>query len=429
MTSVTPLRVAMAVYGDITHDSRVQREASALADAGHAVTLFCLEWSSAQRPTFDDRVDLRPVMPDRTAIVPGSRSPFHDHRPMSVLRRLRSRVSWLTGYVRNLRTWGRTVERDAKSPDVWHLHDFAALVAIAPRLNAAVPFVYDVHDIFTETGTGRRLPGLLRRAARAVEKRLIRRAALVVTVNAGIADELSRRARPRATVVVHNAAPRWEPTEPRPNLIRERLGLAPDTPVVLYHGLLSKARGLERLCDVMLEPELSGTHLALLGYGMIRDALVQLSADPRYGQRIHVLDPVAPDVLLPWVASADVGAMALPPVTRNLYLATPNKLFECIAVGTPPVVSDFPLMRRIVIDDPAGPLGATCDPEDTGSIARALAGIIGLEPAARDELRQRCLAVARDRWNWEAEVAGLVAAYDDLGRRVPRPASAAGRSR
>jgi glycosyltransferase involved in cell wall biosynthesis len=424
VTSATPLRVAMAVYGDITYDSRVQREATALADAGHTVTLFCLAWSSVQRPTFDERVDIRPVMPDRTAVVPGSASPFHDRRPMSALRRLRTRFSWLVGYARNLRTWGRMVERGATEPHVWHLHDFPALLAIAPRLDARVPLVYDVHDIFTETGTGRRLPGPLRRTARAVEKRLVRRAALVVAVNEGVADHIGRRARPRTSIVVHNAAPRWEPPEPRPDLIRERLGLAPGTPVVLYHGLLSHARGLERLCDVMLEPELTGAHLALMGYGLIRDKLVQVAADPRYGRRIHILDPVEPDALLPWVASADVGAITLPPVTRNLYLATPNKLFECIAAGTPPVVSDFPLMRRIVMDDPLGSLGTTCDPDDTGSIARALAGIISLDHAARSQLRQRCLAAARSHWNWQSEVAGLVAGYEDLGRGVHRPALA-----
>ena len=35
----------MAVYGDISHDSRVQREAAALSDAGHAVTVYCLAWA------------------------------------------------------------------------------------------------------------------------------------------------------------------------------------------------------------------------------------------------------------------------------------------------------------------------------------------------------------------------------------------------
>ena len=179
----------------------------------------------------------------------------------------------------------------------------------------------------------------------------------------------------------------------------------------------------------MLNPELARAHLVLLGYGLLRDELIAESEDPRYGGRLHVLDAVAPEDLLPWVASADVGAMALPPATRNLVLSTPNKLFECLAAGTPPVVSDFPLMRRIVMDDPLGSLGAVCDPNDTDSVARALAGIMGLDGAAGASLRARCLAAAHDRWNWESEVASLVAAYPGVGDSVAGSGGLAGAAR
>jgi glycosyltransferase involved in cell wall biosynthesis len=176
----------------------------------------------------------------------------------------------------------------------------------------------------------------------------------------------------------------------------------------------------------MLEPELAHAHLALLGYGRLRDELAAQAADPRYGGRIHVLDAVAPEELVPWVASADVGAMALPATTRNLVLATPNKLFECLAAGTPPVVSNLPLMRRIVMDDPLGPLGAICDPDDTRSVALALAGILDLDQAAREELRARCLTAARERWNWETEVGRLVRAYNQMSSAPSLASEAAG---
>ena len=117
--------------------------------------------------------------------------------------------------------------------------------------------------------------------------------------------------------------------------------------------------------------------------------------------------------------------MALPPATRNLVLSTPNKLFECLAAGTPPVVSNLPLMRRIVMDDPLGPLGAVCDPDNTRSVAVALAGVLSLDDAAKAALRARCLRAAHDRWNWETEVANLVTAYANLhGRAAGSPASA-----
>ncbi len=416
-------RVAMAVYGDLTFDSRVQREARALAAAGYRVTVYCLDWTGSPA-TFGARVDVVAMVPEHGRVIPGTASPFLEVRGASGrVSRVRRRVAWLGGYVRNLRAWGRMVADHAGRVDAWHLHDFAGLVAIAPRANG--PIVYDVHDLFTETGTGRHLPGPVRRAARAYERWLVRRTSLVVAVNAGIADDVERRCRPRAIVVVHNAVPRWTPPIPGPDLIRQHLGLAPGVPVILYHGMLSAMRGIDRLCEAMPEPELQDAHLVLLGYGQLRDRLTETAAEPRFGGRIHLIDAVPPDQLLPWVASADVGAMTLPAGSRNLVLATPNKLFECLAAGTPPVVSDLPLMRSIVMDDPLGPLGDVCDPTDTRSIALAIGRILHRDAADRAALRARCLAAAEARWNWEAEADRLVTAY--AATVVRRPEAGAGR--
>ena len=106
----------------------------------------------------------------------------------------------------------------------------------------------------------------------------------------------------------------------------------------------------------------------------------------------------------------------MPRATLNLYLSTPNKLFECLAAGVPVVASDFPAMRSIVMDDPLGPLGVVCDPSVVSEIAGALHRILGMNPDARDELRRRCATAARQRWNWESQAAVLLAAYAELAR-------------
>jgi glycosyltransferase involved in cell wall biosynthesis len=108
--------------------------------------------------------------------------------------------------------------------------------------------------------------------------------------------------------------------------------------------------------------------------------------------------------------------MAIQPTTLNHRLATPNKLFECLAAGVPVVAGDLPGMRQIVLGDPAGALGALCDPTDPGSIAATAAGLLALDPAERRALRDRCRQAARDRWNWETEGAKLVALYASLGK-------------
>ena len=164
--------------------------------------------------------------------------------------------------------------------------------------------------------------------------------------------------------------------------------------------------------------------MALLGYGIWADHIRIVAADPRYGGRVHVLDPVPPAELLPWVASADVGAMVFPPATLNLRLSTPNKLFECLAAGTPAVVSDFPGMRGIVLGDPLAPLGAVCDPGDVVAVGRAIAAIVSLGDDDREAMRRRCATAASERWNWETEGEALLELYRRLAPATGDPASA-----
>ena len=151
-----------------------------------------------------------------------------------------------------------------------------------------------------------------------------------------------------------------------------------------------------------------------LGGGPLRDRLASRAAEPAAGGRVHLLDAVPPDELAGWVASADVGVMPNQPVNANERLSTPNKLFESIAVGLPVVSSDFPERRRIIIDDPDGPLGAVCDPTDPASIAAAIRSILDLPADERAALRTRILRAAHERWNWETESAKLVALYEAL---------------
>ena len=154
-----------------------------------------------------------------------------------------------------------------------------------------------------------------------------------------------------------------------------------------------------------------------------------MAEEPRFGGRLHVLAAVPPDELLPWVASADVDVLPIQPSTLNHRLSTPNKLFESLAAGVPVVVSDFAEMHRIVLDDPAGPLGAVCDPSDVDAVAAAIAVASSSgRRRRRSELRARCLTAAHERWNWETEVSRLACRRPgDRGRRPPRERVRVGR--
>ena len=278
--------------------------------------------------------------------------------------------------------------------------------------------MYDSHEIFLESRSNATRPAWLRRRFGAIEAGWIRRTVAVVTVNDAIARELARRYPVPRIVAVHNCPPRWDPPAEPEERIRRATGIPADAPIALYHGTFSPYRGLEQLAEAILEPGLERVHAVYLGYGSERRAIEALAAERRFGGRLHVLGPVSPEEVVPWVAGADVDVMALQPSTLNHILSTPNKLFESLAAGTPVVASDFPELRRIVADDPAGPLGELCDPSDPGAVAASIRAIVALPAGPRAELRARCLTAAHERWNWETEAPRLVGLYDDLAREA-----------
>jgi glycosyltransferase involved in cell wall biosynthesis len=412
----------MALYGDLTFDSRVRREAATLADAGYHVTLVCLA-GPPQPADLPPGVHVIIRRPTRTEVLPGSRMTEPGARP-GRLRRLVARLLWLRAYIANLRAWGRLVPTICGEVDIWHLHDLTALAGVLPALRPGVPVVYDAHELFLESGTAALLPAPIRRSLRAYERRLVARVSAIVTVNEELASVLRRRYGARRVEVVHNCPERWSPPAMRPTLVRDAAGIPRDAPVVLYHGALGRHRGIEQLMDALLRPGLEKVHLALLGPGVMRATYVARSAAPEWRERVHVLDPVLPAELLLWVASADIGALPIQRSTLNHYLSTPNKLFECLAAGIPVLASDFPAMRRIVMGDPLGPLGVVCDPASVDEVATALKSLLKLDSATADAMRARCLAAAQSRWNWEEESAALVALYRDLAPpRRDAPAS------
>jgi glycosyltransferase involved in cell wall biosynthesis len=411
-------RIAMALYGDLTYDSRVRKEARSLAEAGYDVIIVCLA-SGETRTDLPANVTILVRLPAGALVIPGSPSPFSIGRADSV-EMIRRRVSWLTAYARGLRSWGRLAVEAAGPVDAWHAHDLTGLAAIAPSLRRGVPLVYDSHELYLESGTAAMLPRLARRILRYYEKRLISRVAALITVNDEIAAALVRRYRPRIAAVVHNCPVLATPW-PSGSLIRDATGIPAAAPIVLYHGGLIAGRGIEPLMDALLSRGLEDIHLVLMGYGEKRDELRALALSEPWRQRLHVLDPVPPTSLLPWVASADIGAMVNPGGTLNDVYSSPNKLFECLAAGTPVVASDFPTLRRIVMDNPGGPLGTVCDPGNVEAIATSIRSILRLGPAEMGALRTRCRQAAEKRWNWDLEARTLLSVYANLGLRGLKP--------
>ena len=137
----------MAVYADVSHDARVQREAAALAMAGYRVTVLSLPGGEVPDYSVAGSTGGHSSR-DGVKFGPGSASPYAT--PGSTHSAV-GRLGWVIAYVANLKAWGRWAMKEVEA-DIWHAHDLPALEAISPVLDK-VTSVYDSHELYLEAGT------------------------------------------------------------------------------------------------------------------------------------------------------------------------------------------------------------------------------------------------------------------------------------
>lgn len=400
---IVPQHLVLVLPSTGEFDSRSWRIARTIAERGHRVTLLA-RWQDGLPLEEDHPAGFR-IVRIRATTSGGTGS-----RSRSLWHELRRRI----GILRTIRSHRRNAVREAPAGDLYHGMAFMGIpVALDLGKRDRAPVVYDARDIYLSARNLARMGRLARALLGRFERGWARRAARVVTVNDAYAEVMARRWPVERPLVVMNCSFRYTPPAPRERRFHERLGLAPADKVVLYHGGFSPWRGIEQLVEaIQLVP---GATLVLMGYGALDETLRAHEADPASGGKVRVMDAVPPDELHDWVAAADVAAMPIQGDTLNHRLTTPNKLFEAMAAGVPAVASDLPGMRAIVEDAGSGIL---VDPTDIPAIADAIRRIVELPETEWLEWRQRCLAAAHDRYNWETQAERLLAEY---GRLTGKP--------
>jgi glycosyltransferase involved in cell wall biosynthesis len=313
-----------------------------------------------------------------------------------------------------IRSHRRNAARVTPRGDLVHGMAFMGIpVALTIGKRDVTPVVYDARDIHLEARNLARMGRPARWLLGRTERRWAESATRVISVNDAYADVLASRWAIERPLVVMNCSYRYTPPSPRQRRFHDALGLPEGRKVVLYHGGLFPWRGIEQLIEAI--PDVPDATLVLMGYGVLEPELRAREADPSIGGRMRVMGAVPPSELHDWVAAADVAAMPIQGDTLNHRLTTPNKLFEAMAAGVPAVVSDLPGMSTIAKDAESAIL---VDPTDVAAVAAAIRRIVALPDDEWQAWRERCVAAAHDRYNWETQVERLLDLYTELtGKR------------
>lgn len=328
--------------------------------------------------------------------------------------------SRLRDYVRRariflmIRSHRRAALRAAPAADLYHGMAYMGVsvaLALGKRHHAKV--VYDSRDIYMVAANLARLRGPIKAVLARLERGWARAADRVVTVNEPYAAELAQRFGVERPVVVMNCSYRFSPPDPAPRRFHERLGLDPDTRVVLYQGGFSVGRGVEQLMAAVRR--VPDCVLVVMGYGALEAEFKAAAARPENAGKVHILPAVPPTELLEWVASADVVGVLFQHDTLNNYLSTPNKFLEAMAAGVPSVCSDHPGMGPIARETGCG---IAVPPDDIDAISTAIRSIVEAPPDERLTMRARARAAAHDTYNWESQVEALLEEYTRLTGRA-----------
>ena len=368
-------------------ETRVQRQALALVDAGFEVDVLCLRTAGEPASEIVEGVRVR-------------RLPLDRHRGSGMLAQL---LEYLAFFVMVAVVFSaRHLTRRYHSVQVHNLPDFLVFsVAVAKVTGTRV--ILDLHDLMPEfmasrvdAGSGHPLVRLV-----TIQERLACAFAdEVITVTEHWAETLrSRGVTAEKVHVVMNVAD--------PRLFRRDVGHEDEDEAftVIYHGTFTRRYGVDVLVGAVasLTADLPGIRLVLLGDGEIRDELISLVERAGLSERVEFSPgTIEASALPPRIASADVGVV---PNRSNVFTdgILPTKLLEYVAVGIPTVVSDTEGVRRYFDDD----MVEFVEPGDEQALAEALRRLAE-EPERCEALVERSDEFNR-RHSWTAEAERYVA--------------------
>ncbi len=407
-------RVVLLLNNPYTADSRTWKIATGLAAAGRDVTVVARAADGLPDRERRDGYDIvRVAQPNPLAWLPSPSLPgSRDGGRTGLARRVRDTLGRGVQGVRYLllaREWAARIGAVVPAADIWQAEGLVTLpVALRLRSRLGGRVVYDSRDVHVESARFARLPGPWRRLLARSERRWARSADAVLTVSRPYAELLEGMLGLKPTVVMNGPLP-WTPPQPPERRFHDRLGLPPETRVVLQLGAVEPDRGIEGLIEAMAFVD--RTALVILGDGTRKAACEALAARVAHRDRIHFLPAAPPEELAALNASADVNVMPIQPTTLNHRFTTPTRLFDAMGAGTPVVASDLPGMAGIVR---ATGMGVLCDQGSPTDIARAIREVLDAPPERRAAFRAAALAAARGEYSWDRQLSRLIEVHDRL---------------
>jgi len=310
-----------------------------------------------------------------------------------------------------------------------------ALPALLARGLRRTPFLFEIRDPWPElpramtewlraTDRGRGVPGWMLAAMGPIATLACRGAAAVVALSDGMAaTAVARGADPSRVTVIPNGCDLdlFGPQVPP----RRLEGAQSWESVAVYAGAQGIANGLDLVLEAARLLAARGearVRIALVGEGGETPRLQARAAEWRLPNLVFVPPLPKPD-LAALLAGSQIGVQCLAPVPGFAEWTAPNKPMDYLAAGLPVVAAQGGAIARMLAGPPAA--GITTPPGDPAALAEALV-LLAADPARREAMGRAARRLAVARFDRRAQAARFVATVEDaFARPLPRARAAA----
>ena len=286
-------------------------------------------------------------------------------------------------------------------PALLHLHEpFGPAVRMA---DALAGIARDARLVVTQ----RRAPDWAPTPLRAAERRLARRAEIVMVPGEAARDQVVRElAVPRAHVrVMHDGVdlPDFEREAAAGRVVRDRVSAGPLRPLVLCPEPAGDGPGPDQFLDAVALLRQRGVPFVAAFCGERDDDDLRRRAEARgIGDRVHVLGALRDPG--PMLAAADV--VVLPSASSPAL----DVLLESLVRARPVVAAASPVAAEWIED---GLTGRIVSPGDSDALAAAIESLVRHGDAAR-RLGAAAARRVRETHSWSSVVETVEAAYDEV---------------
>ena len=307
-------------------ETRVEREALALVDAGIPVDVFCLQLKDQLPFESIDGVDIY-RLPVQRKTSAGFASQFLEYM-------------WFLIHV-FFRLFSLYPRKKYQTIQSHNLPDFLIFSAIIPKLFGA-RLILDIHDLMPEffaNKTKRSMSSFLVRLVIFQEQLSCRLADHVITVTDLWKERLIERGvrKDKVSVVMNVADDRhFYPAE-----VRSNHRVSPDRINLIYHGTYKEHYGMKELIQSinLARQVVPGVHLTLQGVGEYYGEMEKLVEELELADEVTINNFAIPVYDLPaLINQADMGVIPNrnDPFSGELL---PTKMLEYIALGKPVIAA------------------------------------------------------------------------------------------